>query len=411
MKIALTLPQLGLTQTEGTVSAWLKKTGDAVKKDEIVYVVETDKADMEIEAPADGTIGEILVGTGITVPVGTPLAYLITEGAEVSAPDSSRPVEAEVAAAAVPAPPVQPAAGKEVDRSEKDRDSKASPLARRIARDASLDLATVQGTGPRGRIVAADVRAALSAADQVRVVEKAPAAASIAAEKAAPPSGDLRRRQLIADRMIESVRSIPCFTVTSEVNAAKLMDLYESVKGQFAPAAKVTYTDLLLKALALALKQAPAVNASWVEGAPRPFESINLNIAVATDRGVVAPIIRNVDQLSLEHLAQARAGVAERARLGRLSLAEVENGSGTLSNLGMYRVDNFEGIITPGQCFIVSVGKLKGRPWVEGTTLSIQPTLYVTVSVDHRIADGAQAAGFLERIAEAIEKPYTLLLR
>jgi pyruvate dehydrogenase E2 component (dihydrolipoamide acetyltransferase) len=163
--------------------------------------------------------------------------------------------------------------------------------------------------------------------------------------------------------------------------------------------------------MALALEKTPTVNASWVEAAPKPFEGVNLNLAVATDRGIVAPILRNVDQLSIEHLAQARASLAEKARQGRLAMAELENGSGTLSNLGMYRVDSFEGIITPGQCFIVSVGRLKSRPWVEGTTLSIQPTLHLSVSVDHRIVDGAQAAMFLERIADAIEKPYTLLLR
>jgi pyruvate dehydrogenase E2 component (dihydrolipoamide acetyltransferase) len=408
MKIALTLPQLGLTQTEGTVSEWLKKTGDAVKKDEIIYVVETDKANMEIEATADGTMGEILVETGVTVPVGTPLGYLITEGEE-SAPDHSKPIATEVVEAPPSASPVQLVAAKEAGTPQRIHKAKSSPLARRIAREFGMDLATVQGTGPGGRIVAADVRATLGETGQAPAAEKAPAATSVAATKA--PPADLRRRQIIADRMTESIRSIPSFTVSLEVNAAKLVDLYESVKGQFAPAAKVTYTDLLLKAMALALEKTPAVNASWVEGAPKPFESIHLNLAVATDRGIVAPILRNVDQLSIEHLAQARASLAEKARQGRLAMAELENGSGTLSNLGMYRVDSFAGIITPGQCFIISVGRLKSRPWVEGTTLSIQPTIHISLSVDHRIADGAQAAMFLERIADAIEKPYTLLLR
>lgn len=420
MKITLMLPQLGLTQTEGTVSEWFKKSGDAVKKDEPVFLVSTDKADMEIEAPSDGTMGEILIETNITVPVGTPLAYLIADGEE--AKDNAPHTYADSHEDVMPPPPLQPAptnnppttkadstedvipkdsaqlgASRSIEEVLSGREYVASPRARRVARELGVNLSALQGTGPGGRIVESDVRAVPTSKPQSTVAATAPA------------SADARRRLLIADRMTESIRNIPAFSVALEVNAAKLVDLYESLKGQFARPAKLTYTDLLLKCVALALQQTPILNAVWVENARQPLEGINLNLAVATNKGLASALMGNVNHLSLEELARARAILTEKARAGRLTLAEVENGTGTLSNLGMYRVDRFEGIITPGQSFIVSVGRIIRRPWVEGEALCIQSTLHLTVSVDHRIADGAEAAAFLERIADTIEKPYRLL--
>jgi pyruvate dehydrogenase E2 component (dihydrolipoamide acetyltransferase) len=399
MKITLTLPQLGLTQTEGAVSEWFKMAGDAVKKDEPVFVVSTDKADMEIEAPSDGTMGEILIETNVTVPVGTPLAYLIVEGEESSAEDNPSPAEVKSPEAAIPKDSAQPVASSSSEEYRNSQEYIVSPRARRVARELGVDLRTVQGTGPSGRIIESDVRAAFTLTPLPSDVSKAPV----------PASPDARRRLLIAERMTESIRNIPAFSVALEVNAAKLVDFYESLKGQFTSPAKLTYTDLLLKSMALALQQTPILNASWIENAPQTLRGISLNLAVATDRGIASPVMADADQLSLEQLARTRASLTEKARAGRLSLAEVEKGAGTLSNLGMYRVDRFEGIITPGQSFIVSVGRLSRRPWIEGEALCIQPTLHLTVSVDHRVADGVEAAAFLERIAETIEKPYRLL--
>jgi pyruvate dehydrogenase E2 component (dihydrolipoamide acetyltransferase) len=210
--------------------------------------------------------------------------------------------------------------------------------------------------------------------------------------------------------MLESVRTIPHFSVSAEVNAEKLVALYESLREPLERAAgsKLTYTDLLLKALALALANAPEMNATWEEGSIRRRTEIDLGLAIATEHGVAAPVLRGVDGLPLRQLVVRRAELAEKARQSRLALSDLEGGVGTLSNLGMYRVDRFQAIISPGQSFIVAVGKLRNRPWVD-TALVIKPTIVFNVSVDHRVADGALAAIFLERIAEVVENPYRIL--
>jgi len=360
MTVTIAMPQLGLTMTEATVGTWLKKPGDAVRKDEPLLSISTDKVDMDIESNVDGVLRDILVEEGKTVPVGTPLALVDAIGKPSSTP------------APAPAPPAET--------------FRSSPRARREARRLGIDIATVKGSGPEGRIVENDL------------LQLAPAAISSPA--------DAKRRQLIAESMTESVRTIPAFSVSLEVDAQKLVSLYHDLSAPISRSAgaKLTYTDLLLRALALALAGMPAMNAVW-EGEVRRRSQIVLGLAVATDRGVVAPVIADVDRLPLAQLIGRRAALTERARQSHLSFADLEGGVGTLSNLGMYRVDRFEGIITPGQSFILAAGKLRDRPWVEEKSLVVRPTVVLNLSVDHRVADGAIAAAFLERIAEVIENP------
>ena len=209
---------------------------------------------------------------------------------------------------------------------------------------------------------------------------------------------------------MESVRTIPPFSVSLEVNAQRLVSFYQDLKEPISRSAgaKLTYTDLLFRALALSLADSPAMNAVW-EGEVRRRSQIVLGLAVATDRGVVAPVLADVERISLVQLVKQRAAITERARQSRLTFTDLEGGVGTLSNLGMYRVDRFEGIISPGQSFILAAGKLRDRPWVEDKSLVVRPTVILNLSVDHRVADGATAAAFLERIAEVIENPYRVL--
>jgi pyruvate dehydrogenase E2 component (dihydrolipoamide acetyltransferase) len=399
MRIPLTLPQLGLTQTEGSVSEWLKKPGDPVKKNEVVFVISTDKVEMEIESPEDGVMGEILIEPGVVVDVGTQLAWLVTEGEQEATPEApttvsspapaveEQPVTANVAAVQAPSNEVAHRDGRRI----------ASPRARRVAKQLGVDLDRVRGTGPEGRIVEDDVRAAAASASP-----------KAEAQAGTPVS---RHRQIIARRMIESIQTIPAFSVTLEVNATKLVDLYESIGPSFlqTTGTKLSYTDLLLKSVALALEESPALNTSWSAETTIPRSSVDINLAVGTDGGVTAPLLRGVGAAPLREIASARASLAKKARERKLSLAELENGTGTLSNLGMYRVDSFTGIITPGQSFIVSAGRMASRPWVDGNALTIQPTMALTVSVDHRLVDGVEAAEFLGRIAERIEKPFELV--
>lgn len=399
MRVPLILPQLGLTQTEGYVSEWVKKPGDAVKKEEIVFVVSTDKAEMEVESSTDGIMGEILVDVGVTVPVGTQLAWLEKEGDEQpeGSHDSDEPPGTPTAVSSEQAD----TASRPDPATERARDRfSVSPRARRTARELGVNLDSVTGTGPGGRIVEADVRTAASMEENSSVVANAN-----------PRPASTRRRQIIAERMTESIKTIPAFTISLQVNAAKLVDLYESIGERFvrSTSVKLSYTDLLTKSVALALEQTPELNAVWADEGPLPKTSIDLNLAIATELGVVAPLLRSLEKSSLQNIADARTVLTRKAREGHLSIDDVTGGTGTLSNLGMYRVDAFQGIITPGQSFLLSVGKLARRPWADVDHLTVRPTLHLTLTVDHRVADGAQGAGFLGRIAELIEAPLALL--
>jgi pyruvate dehydrogenase E2 component (dihydrolipoamide acetyltransferase) len=401
MTVTIAMPQLGLTMTEATVGTWLKKPGDAVRKDEPLLSISTDKVDMDIESTVDGVLRDILVEEGKTVPVGTALALVdaVGKASSTSAP-AAAPVPVTDGAQRAPDAPVQiDRALEKEDASETFRSSPpSSPRARRQAKRLGIDIATVKGSGPEGRIIEKDL------------MELAPAPAAQPRPAAATSQSDAKRRQLIAESMTESVRTIPAFSVSLEVNAQKLVSLYHDVSEPISKSAgtKLTYTDLLFRALALALAGTPAMNAVW-EDEVRPRNQVILGLAVATDRGVVAPVLADVEKLPLVQLITRRAALTERARHSRLSFADLEGGVGTLSNLGMYRVDRFEGIITPGQSFILAAGKLRERPWVEDKSLVVRPTVVLNLSVDHRVADGAVAAAFLERIADVIENPYRVL--
>lgn len=411
MKVPVVMPQLGLTMTEGSVGAWLKKPGELVGKGEMLFVVSTDKADMEVESLDEGRLAETVVEPGKVVPVGTVIAYLErpevapgltpagAAGGERTGIPGSLPRQARPLAQAE-------TAGGEEARAESGRstepakkaEGRASPRARRLAKELGVEITQVKASGASGRIVEEDVR---------RFAESSRPPAAAAA------GGDLRRRQLIAERMVESLRTIPHFSVSVEVKADELLALRESLKGAVEREAgqKLTVTDLLLKALGLALAETPEMQAVWEEGTLRRVGAIDLGLAIGAERGVVAPVIRQVETLDLVQIARRRQEVTEKVRQGRLSLRELEGGIGTLSNLGMYRVDHFQALISPGQSFILAVGKIAKRPWVEAGALTVATTVVLNLSVDHRVADGTGAAEFLGKLAGIIEEPYRLLWR
>lgn len=403
MKVPVVMPQLGLTMTEGSVNTWLMKIGDTVHKGDMLFVVSTDKADMEIESLDEGILSEITVELGNVVPVGTVIAYLAKPGDKPSA-GSAPPVGVSELQPAVPSekatvghfvaePPVLAS-----EPAPKQVEVRVSPRARRLARQLGVDLSQVAGSGRDGRIVERDVPRS----------QKAPAPP---APVASGGFGDLRRRQLIAEKLTQSIQTIPHLSVAAEVNAKELIALRENLKGPIQQKSnlKLTITDLLLKALGLALEETPGLLAVWEGGTPRAYSGCDLGLAIATDKGVAAPVIRGVDGLDLVEVGRRRSEATEKARAGRLSLTDLEGGIGTLSNLGMYRVDQFQALITPGQSFILAAGKIDNRPWVDKGALTVSPTLRLNLSVDHRVADGALAAQFLGAIAELIENPYRLL--
>ncbi len=398
MGVSVLMPQLGLTMTEGTVGEWLRKPGDSVHKGETLFIVSTDKADMEVESLVEGTLSRIVIEAGKTVPVGTVIAYIeespgdaqLPGAAEARAVNSdSRPLPLQAAgspwtASTVPAPAAP---------RRHTGNPPASPRARRLARELNIDLANIHGSGPGGCIVAADVR---RSAETARPSSAAPA---------------VRRRQLLAERMTRSVQTIPPISVALEANAEPLLGLYRSQKESVSKETglKLTVTDLLLKVLGLALVETPAMNAVWEEEGIRRRSAIDFGLATEIGLGVVAPVIRDLDALDLAAVTLRRHDLTERARQGRLALADLEGGVGTLSNLGMYRVDHFQALITPGQSFVLAVGQIRNRPWVEGSVLLVRPTVRLQLSVDHRVADGVTAVVFLDQIAALIEDPARIL--
>jgi len=397
MSKTITMPQLGLTMEEGTVSSWVKKPGDIVKKDDVILTVSTDKVDMDVEATEDGVLKEILIAEGEVVPVGAVLAYFEVSGhigdslVAKPAPDS--------APAAKSIDPKSPKSGSLGDHRQSNIgttarevaavEAVASPRARRRAKELGIDIETIKGSGENGRIVEEDL---LNAARQ----------------KSTPKlqDGETRRRRLIADKMLESINTIPAFSISVELNAEKLAIGYEDIRrGSTEPGhAKLSYSDLLLRAIGLSLANSPSMGVIWRDENIQKIPNTNVALAIATERGVVAPVLRNVNELTLHDIRLRRFELTDRTRQNKLTALDFEDAVGTLSNLGMYRVDSFEAIISPGQTFILAVGMLRNRPWAD-IALSIKPTIILNLSVDHRVADGATAAAFLEKIGEIIENP------
>jgi pyruvate dehydrogenase E2 component (dihydrolipoamide acetyltransferase) len=389
MGFEIVMPQLGLTMEEGTVSGWLKKTGDVVKKNDLIFSVSTDKVEMDVESSVEGIFGEIIVPAGETVKVGTVLAYVNSgEGEDISAVGSEQPASEVLEKGAVPEQAAASPQQTTVEAARGNRPAsraRVSPRARKLAKELGVDLAAVRGSGTNGELTENDIRDA-STAQPVRNTS----------------SPDATYRQLVAERLTRSIQTIPTFSVAAEVNAEHLIALHESFKKSMA--AKVTITDLLLIVFAETLKSNPDLNAVWEKQSVSRRTLVDLALAVATPKGVVAPVLRDLGSAELSMLVARRIDLVERARAGRLALDELEGGVATLSNLGTYRIDHFQAIIPPGQTSILAVGQIRKRPWVDGA-LTVKPTIMLNLTVDHRVCDGVTGAAFLSRMAELIENP------
>ncbi len=437
------LPKLGLTMEEGTIVRWLKAEGDSVEQGEVLFEVQTDKVVMEVECPASGILGRILVGEDETVPIAQVVAYIVAPGEEVPEPV----LEAAPGQAAASQPP-EPAASRAGA-------VMATPAARRLARDRGVDLTAVTGTGKDGLIVKQDVLAAEKGsrdtgapAGEARPRPKAsPAARRIAREqgialeavRGSGPHGRIVEQdvldftaeggrptleggqlvspnpvhKLMAERMTQSFSSAPHFYLGVEVNAAALVEMRQRLlpicekKGDV----RVTFTDLLVKLVAATLRDHPYTNATWEDGKIRLFQEVNLGLATAVDEGLVVPVIRGADKLSLIQVAKVRSELAAKAADGRLSLDEVTGGTFTLTNLGMLGVDIFQAIINPPQSAILATGRIAERPVVEEGEVVARPTIHLTLSVDHRVVDGATGARFLQDLRSVIEDPFEFFLK
>jgi pyruvate dehydrogenase E2 component (dihydrolipoamide acetyltransferase) len=419
----ITMPKLSDTMTEGTLVAWKKKKGDTVAAGEVLAEIETDKATMEWEASDDGVLTEIYVQEGGKVNVGEAIALVLgkgekapAKGAASSAATPSAPGSMPPATAASPATATTPAPAT-TGR------VKASPLAKKIAAESGVDLSRVTGTGPGGRIVEADVRAAAGIPAKPAA---APASTGPVAPKAGPaavataPAGleDKRiplsgMRRVIAERLLASKTTIPHFYLNIEVDAGPMMKLRADLNSAFEAAGgpKLTVNDFVLKAVIAAATKVPAVNASFAGDAIIQYGSVHLSVAVAVDEGLVTPVIRDAQTKSIFEVSSAVKDLAARARTKKLKPDEYQGGTITVSNLGAYGVENFSAIVNPPQSLILSIGAIVKKPVVgPGDTIIAGQRMSLGLSADHRVVDGAIGAHYLAELRKFIESPALLLL-
>ncbi len=425
MPIKILMPALSPTMEEGNLAKWLKKEGETVETGELIAEIETDKATMEIEATDDGVLGKIVVAEGSEgVPVNAVIAVLLEEGEDSSAlegleleapaakplaakspPAAESAVEAAPeAAAAVAAPPAE---GRKAEGQ-----GLASPLARRMAAQAGLDLSTIQGSGPRGRIVKADIEAALAGGPVPALATVMPATVASAPGAAYTDIPHTNIRKVIAKRLLEAKRTIPHFYLTVDCRIDRLLELRAEANTKSGGDFKLSVNDFVIRAAALALRKVPGANAGWMEHAIRRYETVDVSLAVAIDDGLVTPIIRNADHKGLAQISNEAKALAERARAKPMALApeEYQGGGFTISNLGMYGVREFAAIINPPQACVLAVGAGEQRPVVIDGVLSVATVMTCTLSCDHRVVDGALGAAWLAAFKGLLEDPLTMLL-
>jgi pyruvate dehydrogenase E2 component (dihydrolipoyllysine-residue acetyltransferase) len=387
MATSVVMPALEMAQETGKIVSWVKKEGETVTKGEILLEVETDKAVVEIEATADGVLAGVKSREGDVVPVGTTIAWLVAPGeqppAESSTPTarpavgtvSDRPARSQTA-------PTETQTGATESRSG----PQISPKARRLAKEKGVDITKIRGTGPDGTITSEDV---LKAAE-------APAAAA----SPVPASALSAVARLMADRTAQSWTQVPHFFLVRDVEAGALIELRAKLG-----VAAVTHTDLLVAITAKVLAKHPKMNASWDNGTIRLNPSVNISVAMAVQDGVVGAVIPKADQTAIADIAAQRKELTERARAGRLKPADVTGGTFTITNLGMYNIDAFNAIIAPPQAAILAIGRIADRVVAVNGEPAVRSMMTLTLSADHRVVDGAQAAVFLNDLAEAIRIP------
>jgi len=437
----VTMPKLGLTMTEGTVTCWLKKVGDPVKKGDSIFEVETDKITNQVEALDEGILRKIIVQEGDAAPVGAPVAILAA--ADEPLPEIADETAKPTSPAAMPVEPaVAPAEAEAAPKPTKD--IKASPAAKKLAREHGVDLTIIKPTRPDGRIVEKDVlfyleTAAVSEATQPSETVKAtPVAEKLAQELGIDltklaASGRIDKedvfsawlksqtkeeaateqreplvgmRKIIAQRMAESKRVAPHVTYNMEVDMSQAKSLYAAYKAQDR---KVSYNDIVVLAAARALRQFPLVNASLIDEEIIYHNTVNVGVAVALDNGLIVPVVKNADQKSLYALGQEIRDLATRARENKLSPDEVTGGTFTVTNLGMYGIDSFSPVINQPESAILGVCRITNKPVVINDAVTIKPIMNLSLSADHRLVDGALAAEFLSQIKIFLEKPVLML--
>jgi pyruvate dehydrogenase E2 component (dihydrolipoamide acetyltransferase) len=398
MAVEVILPKIDEAMTQGTILEWKKQDGERVEKGDILYILETEKVTWEVEAPESGILSRMEFAAGDVVRVGTVVARIVGESESIPAGETRPASEATVA----PTGPTESSIDVESTPLETAPGIKASPVAKRIAIEHGIDLSRVQGTGPGGRIVREDVIQAVAQstpAGPVSVVEEEEVAFS-------------SMRRTIARRMSESFQSAPHFYLSMEVDAKELSLAREHLMPgiEKATGVKPTYTDLLLWVTARALHEHPEINVTISENGMRRLRDVNLGLAIAVEEGLIVPVLRRADQMSLEQIVTTRADFVLRASQGRIELGEMRGGSMTLTNLGMFGIDQFDAIINPPESCILAVGRVADRPVAYEGQVTVRPRMNLTLAIDHRVLDGVSGSRFLQRIKQLIEQPLLMIL-
>jgi len=410
----ITMPKMGFDMTEGTIVRWIKKVGDHVNKGEAVAEIETDKVTIEIESFVSGTITEIVTPEGSRAPVGGVIARTGSAGGATATPAvASAPAAPTPAPSASPAPVATPIAATPAGGTVK-----ASPIAKRMAREHGLDLATIPGSGPQGRVVRDDVNAALagrpaspsSTPSAPVAAPAAPALPAAAAGSTVVPLSSMRRT--ITRRLTQSWQTAPHFYITMDVDMGAALALRKQINAPLTKEQQISINDMIVKACGVALAAYPNLNASFVEEGIQLNPAVNVSIAVALDTGLVAPVVTNADSRSLSGISREAKRLIALARDGKLGAENLQGGTFTVSNLGMYGVTEFDAIITPPQCAILAVGAVRRVPIFKGDSDEVIAAnlCAITISADHRITDGAEAAKFVGEIKRLLENPLAMLI-
>ena len=418
MPIELKMPALSPTMEEGTLAKWLVKEGDSVQSGDLLAEIETDKATMEFEAVDEGTIAQIVIPEGTdNVKVGTVIAVIAGEDEDASAAkaspapapaeakkDESKTAPAPAPAAPSPAPAAPAASGERI---------KASPLAKRLAADKGIDLSTLTGSGPGGRIVKADLEGAAAAAPAPAATSAAPAAAPAPSfETEIPHSADKlsNMRKTIARRLTEAKQTIPHIYLTVDIQLDKLLKLRTELNAALEPqGVKLSVNDLLIKALAKSLIQVPKCNVSFAGDQLISYQRADISVAVSVPAGLITPIIAGADDKSVSKISTEMKELAGRAKDGKLQPHEYQGGTASLSNMGMFGIKQFEAVINPPQGMIMAIGAGEKRPYVVDDALAIATVMSATGSFDHRAIDGADGAQLMQAFKQIVENPLGLV--
>ena len=433
MADVVTMPKLGFDMAEGTLIRWAVAEGESVEKGALLAEIETDKATVEVESMYTGTVRKHLVSEGSIVPVNTPIAV-------VGEPDEEIDIDALVGEETGEEPAPEAEAQQEPEKTEQPQETaqakaesapstgdgnlpgglRATPLARRIAEDQGVDLAELEGSGPKGRIMKKDVEEAAAAPPKPAEEKPAPAKQPVAAPLVASAIGEIpddkrvplsRLRQRIGQRMVESKQNFPAFYVTHEYDMGPVMAMRKQINSMLEGSGeKLSVNDFLVKAVALALRQYPNLNAKLDGDAVLQYGHVNVGNAVAVENGLLTVVCRDADRKSLREISLEVSAKAGRVRSGKIQPEDISDSTFSISNLGMFDVDDFVAIINPPEAAILAVGSAKQVPVVKDGELTVGWRMKATISVDHRVSDGAEAAQFMQKLAEYIENPLSLMI-